>query len=133
MSTLIFMSNLYDVICFCRSLRLYHIVYMYSSMAKWFDDNVMSKLLRNHDVKEIATHVVWITQYKSSNRENLFFNSCSVENQFNQLVRQFSRGRRNTYRVRLWQLRTRWLIISIYFSPLHLIEFGPPIGKLTII
>ena len=59
-----------------------------------YNDNVISKLLRNHDVIDIVTHIVWIMQYESSNRENIFFQLIQYQNQFNQLVRHFNRGQK---------------------------------------
>ena len=44
-----------------------------------YNDNVISKLLRIHDVIDIVTHIVWIMQYESSNRENIFFNWFSMK------------------------------------------------------
>ena len=55
------MSHVDDLICLHKSL----IIVLRIS-------NVISKSLRNHDVIDIVTHIVYIMQYESSNRETIF-------------------------------------------------------------
>ena len=124
------MNHSDDLICLHRSL---HIVRRwYESFFVLRNDDVMITLYANHWRNRYAT---WRNRYNDSYCMNhavwviillkrLCFELIQVKNQFNQLVRQFNRGRKPSgwkahvrfsgkiYRVRLYST-TRWRKISI--------------------
>ena len=83
----------YDMICLHKSLII--VLRWYESFfVLRYNDNVISKSWRNHDVIDIVTRIVCIMRYESSNRETIFFQLIQYDNVFNQLIIQFNRGQK---------------------------------------